>query len=148
MMACPSTRSEVWGALANVLASYLSTPRQFFGPVIKVHPLPSGEAERRIVAYGLMQSAKNTCITIFRGGGGGESKARTAWRFHHLHSSNNAGECVLLKEQPRYCWSGIDMGQVVSLPTACNRRPVRVSNYVVSSLKMPVPHNSLKPRTI
>ena len=59
-----------------------------------IHPLPSGEAERWIVAYGLMQSAKNM-YHQFRGGGGSGSKAHTAWRFHHFHSANNAGECVL-----------------------------------------------------
>ena len=74
MTACPSTRSEVWGALANVLASYLSTPRQFLGLVIKVHPLPSGEAERWIVAYGLMQSAKNTCISVFEAAAAAEAR--------------------------------------------------------------------------
>jgi hypothetical protein len=69
MMACPSTRSEVRGALAKtvmcctcILSFY---PSRVFGPAIKVHPLPPGEAERWIVAYGLMQSAKNMCITVF-----------------------------------------------------------------------------------
>jgi hypothetical protein len=82
MTACPSTRSEVWGALANVLASYLSTPRQFSGPVIKVHPLPSGEAEWWIVAYGLMQNAKNTCITVFEAAAAAAAAAAEAKPVH------------------------------------------------------------------
>jgi hypothetical protein len=48
-----------------VLASCLSISHQRFGPASKVHPLSLGKAERWIVAYGLMQSAKNTCITVF-----------------------------------------------------------------------------------
>ena len=47
------------------LASCPSIPHQRFGLATKVHLLPSGEAEWRIVAYGLMQRAKNPCITGF-----------------------------------------------------------------------------------
>lgn len=69
MMVCPSTRSEVRGALAKTVMLYLHLvflfPTSVFGPATKVHLLPSGETEQRIVAYGLMQSAKNPCITGF-----------------------------------------------------------------------------------
>lgn len=71
-MVCPSTRSEVRGALAKTVMLHLHLvlpfPTSVFGLATKVHLLPSGEAERRIVAYGLMQSAKNPCITGFEAG--------------------------------------------------------------------------------
>src|SRR5271156_3561595 len=96
MMACPSTRSEVRGALANVLASYLSTPRQFFGLVIKGMPAAIGRGRTVDCRPWTDAECEEYVYHRFRGGGGGGgSKARTAWRFHHLHSSNNAGECVL-----------------------------------------------------
>jgi hypothetical protein len=95
MTACPSTRSEVWGALANVLASYLSTPRQFFGPVIKVQPAAIGRGRMMDCRLWTDAECEEYVHLRFRGGDSGGSKARTAWRFHHLHSSNNAGECVL-----------------------------------------------------
>jgi hypothetical protein len=68
MMACPSTRSEVRGALAKTVMLYLHLiflPLASFGPAIKVHPLPPGEAKRWVVPYGLIQSVKNARITVF-----------------------------------------------------------------------------------
>jgi hypothetical protein len=98
MMACPSTRSEVRGALAKTVMLYLHL---IFLPLASFWASDIGTSAAigrgRTVDCPLWTDTKceEYVYYSFRGGGGGGNKACTAWRFHHLHNSNNADECVL-----------------------------------------------------
>jgi hypothetical protein len=98
MMACPSTRSEVRGALAKTVMLYLHLiflPLASFGASDKGTPAATGRGQTVGCPLWTDTECEECAYHRFRGAGGGGSKACTAWRFHHLHSSNTVGKCVL-----------------------------------------------------